>query len=63
MCKRFMIIYSDNWALCLQVRNTIFGDEKYGWLECYASTEGIRLVLNQMSRRKNINQWEMLLIY
>ncbi len=28
--------------------------KKYGWLEGYASTEGIRLVLNQMSKRKNI---------
>ncbi|MEE3020806.1 MAG: ACP phosphodiesterase, partial [Bacteroidota bacterium] len=25
------------------------------WLEGYASTEGIRLVLNQMSKRKNID--------
>ncbi len=30
--------------------------KKYGWLEGYASTEGIRLVLNQMSRRKNIKR-------
>ena len=29
--------------------------KKYGWLEGYASTEGIRLVLNQMSKRKNID--------
>ena len=29
--------------------------KKYGWLEDYASTEGIRLVLNQMSKRKNID--------
>ena len=28
---------------------------KYGWLEGYASFDGIRLVLNQMSRRKNID--------
>ena len=28
---------------------------KYGWLEGYTSIDGIRLVLNQMSRRKNID--------
>ena len=28
--------------------------KKYGWLEDYVSTKGIRLVLNQMSKRKNI---------
>ncbi len=29
--------------------------EKYGWLEGYASIDGIRLILNQMSRRKNMD--------
>jgi len=29
--------------------------EKYGWLEGYASIDGIRLVLNQMSIRKNMD--------
>ena len=29
--------------------------QKYGWLEGYASIDGIRLVLNQMSRRKNMD--------
>ncbi|MDC3079605.1 ACP phosphodiesterase [Flavobacteriaceae bacterium] len=29
--------------------------KKYGWLEGYASTEGIRFVLNQMSKRKDID--------
>ena len=28
---------------------------KYGWLEGYTSIDGIRLVLNQMSRRKNMD--------
>jgi len=28
--------------------------KKYGWLEDYASVEGTRLVLNQMSRRKGM---------
>jgi acyl carrier protein phosphodiesterase len=29
--------------------------QKYGWLEGYASIDGIRLVLNQMSRRKDVD--------
>jgi len=29
--------------------------QKYGWLKGYASLDGIRLVLNQMSRRKNMD--------
>ena len=29
--------------------------QKYGWLEGYASIDGIRLVLNQMSRRNGID--------
>ena len=29
--------------------------QKYGWLEGYASIDGIRLVLNQMSRRIGID--------
>ena len=29
--------------------------KKYGWLEGYASIDGIRLVLNQMSRRKDMD--------
>lgn len=29
--------------------------QKYDWLEGYASIDGIRLVLNQMSRRKNMD--------
>ena len=28
---------------------------KYGWLEVYTSIDGIHLVLNQMSRRKNMD--------
>lgn len=28
--------------------------QKYGWLENYASVDGIRLVLNQMSKRKHM---------
>ena len=28
---------------------------KYSWLEIYASIDGIRLVLNQMSKRKNMD--------
>ena len=36
-------------------KNYFLAMKKYRWLEDYASTEGIRLVLNQMSKRKNID--------
>ncbi|MEC7453839.1 MAG: acyl carrier protein phosphodiesterase, partial [Bacteroidota bacterium] len=36
-------------------KNYFLAMKKYRWLEGYASTEGIRLVLNQMSKRKNID--------
>ena len=29
--------------------------QKYSWLESYSSIDGIRLALNQMSRRRNMN--------
>ena len=32
--------------------------QKYGWLEGYGSIDGIRLVLNQMSKRKYMNSME-----
>ena len=35
-------------------KNYFLAMKKYRWLEDYACTEGIRLVLNQMSKRKNI---------
>ena len=35
-------------------KNYFLAMKKYEWLEGYASTEGIRLVLNQMSKRKKI---------
>ena len=36
-------------------KNYFLAMKKYGWLEGYVSAEGIRLVLNQMSKRKNID--------
>tara|TARA_B100001248_G_scaffold220169_1_gene175900 strand:- start:425 stop:985 length:561 start_codon:yes stop_codon:yes gene_type:complete len=36
-------------------KNYFLAMKKYRWLEDYACTEGIRLVLNQMSKRKNID--------
>ena len=36
-------------------KNYFLAMKKYGWLESYSSTEGTRLVLNQMSKRKNID--------
>ena len=35
-------------------KNYFLAMKKYRWLEDYACTEGIRLVLNQMSKRKKI---------
>ena len=35
-------------------KHYFFAMRKYGWLENYASVDGIRLVLNQMSRRKQM---------
>ncbi len=40
-------------------KNYFIAMEKYGWLACYASIDGIRLILNQMSRRKDIEPMGM----
>ena len=39
----------------VSAKNYFLAMKKYRWLEDYACTEGIRLVLNQMSKRKNID--------